>query len=171
MQACKCRCNPVNVSSEFVARWGLLGLPPKPSQGSMELDFSMGRLLLYSVRKVLIVKFPSLKHFLFLSSFSERIKYDEMFILADSTCYSSSRSMLKQQFFHFVFALNTVSSSSALLKNSQRALRPLYSRYHCEWRQSCWYLEMLSKRGLNKLVWRKSSGIWANQKQRNILNE
>ena len=32
--------------------------------------------------------------------------------------------MLKQQFFHFVFALNTVSSSSALLKNSQRALRP-----------------------------------------------
>ena len=34
--------------------------------------------------------------------------------------------MLKQQFFHFVFALNTVSSSSALLKNSQRALRPVY---------------------------------------------
>ena len=41
-----------------------------------------------------------------------------MFILADSTCYPSSSSRLKQQFFYFVLALNTVSSSSALLKKA-----------------------------------------------------
>ena len=47
-----------------------------------------------------------------------------MFILAGSTCYPSRSSRLKHQFFYFVFQLNTVSSSSALLKKANAPCVP-----------------------------------------------
>ena len=47
-----------------------------------------------------------------------------MFILADSTCYPSSSSRLRQHFFYFVFAMNTIFSSSVLLKKANAPCVP-----------------------------------------------